>query len=176
MLKRTLIYFTIVCAIGLLFTTCRKYPEGGWSNVAIKHLFGGNHDNSSKTWKLKLYEVNGIDSTSFIIPGNGFTSFQNNEVVFKIIKRKSRDFESRSKSYFFRMDLSSDKNKEITFIGGCWGFGTALPQCYSGICERSIFNPFIEKYPIWKIIRLKKDELVITSSTRDNSYKIILKN
>lgn len=81
---KTLKLFLLICITGTCFTTCKKYPEGGWSNVAIKHLFGGNEDNTSKTWKLKLYEVNSIDSTGFITAENGFTNFQNDEVVFNM--------------------------------------------------------------------------------------------
>ena len=76
-----LMLFSIIL---LSFTTCKRYPEGGWSNVAIKHLFGGHQRGSSKTWHLKKYEVNGIDSTIYITPGNGFTSFENDDIVFKI--------------------------------------------------------------------------------------------
>lgn len=74
------------------------------------------------------------------------------------------------------MDLSSDKNKEIVFIEGCRGFGTPMHQCYNGICERSIFNPFIETYPKWKISKLTKDELILISTVHENKYKLIFKN
>ena len=177
MQKHKYIYlFTMLLSLAL-FTTCRKYPEGGWSNVAVKHLFGNNLDNATKTWKLKLYEVNGIDSTGFITPGNGVTNFENDEVVFKIVKRHSRDYNVSSKSCFFRLDLSKDKNKEMVFIGGSWGYGTTSPQCYNGICERNIFYPFSagSSYVAWKILKLKNDELIISSEKNGYHYKITLK-
>ena len=162
MLNRTLIYFTIVCAIGLLFTTCRKYPEGGWSNVAIKHLFGGNHDNSSKTWKLKLYEVNGIDSTSFITPGNGFTSFQNNEVVFKISMKRYKDYFINSKTFSLGVEFIDNKRK--------LNVGAAFEdQCINGICERDIFRPERDKHSFeWKIIKLTNNELILQGKFKSN--------
>ena len=45
--------FVITC-----FTTCKKYPEGGYTKQGPKRILGN--------WKLSLYEVNGIDSTDLI--------------------------------------------------------------------------------------------------------------
>lgn len=52
-------HITAIAGIVLLFTTCKKYPEGGFQNQAKKHILGN--------WTLTLYEVDGIDSTIFLL-------------------------------------------------------------------------------------------------------------
>lgn len=169
-LFRNIIVFAVIVAF---FNSCHKYPEGGWSNVAIKHLFGSNKDGATKTWKLKLYEVNGIDSTSYLLPGNGLTNFQNNEIKFSIITARANDYFASSVIFSYGLGFSKDK-KMIKFMGGL-STGN-IDQCNSGICERGIFNPnIIDSFVDWKIIKLKSDEFIITTSLT-NSYKIILTN
>ena len=184
MLKKPLIYFIIGCAISLLFTTCKRYPEGGWTNVAKKHLFGGHQKGSSKTWHLKKYEVNGIDSTIYITPGNGYTSFENDEYVFRIDDYSKNDFYGNSKIYGYGIVFGEKKNmfeipkKEIgVAVGNIIPFGSRELQCKSGICERNIFNPnFKNLHLIWKIIKLKSNTLSISAEDNGNFYKIILTN
>ena len=174
---KTLKLFLLICITVTGFTTCKKYPEGGWSNVAIKHLFGGNHDNATKTWKLKLYEVNGIDSTGFITAGNGFTNFQNDAVLFTIKTRKGNDYKSTSLVYEYRIDLSKTDHKTLIFTGGSLDV-VSNSQCYKSVCERNIFNPsfLANPYMIWKILKLKSDELILSGNNNGFSYKLILKN
>jgi hypothetical protein len=182
MLKRTLIYFTIVCAISLLFTTCRRYPEGGWTNVAKKHLFGGHQKGSSKTWHLKKYEVNGIDSTAYIIPGNGVTTFENDEYTFRIDQYSKNDYYGKSKAYVYTLvwgDAQTpfeNSKKEIGILVSNAGL-TREEQCNtnSGICERNIFNPnFNRLHLMWKIIRLTNNSFIISTQDEGNKYIITL--
>lgn len=149
----------------LVSTTCKKYSEGGWSNVAIKHLFGGTQSAAEKTWKLKLYEVNGIDSTFFISPGNGVTHFENETITFGISNARAHDYDFVMKVY--GSGFSFDKQKksiEFTTIGN---------TCKNGICERSIFYPETNlSYGNWSILKLTKHEFIL-SNIGTNHYKII---
>lgn len=123
--------------------------------MAIKHLFGGNHDNATKTWKLKLYEVNGIDSTGFITAGNGFTNFENDEVVFKISMKRYKDYFINSKTFSLGAEFI-DKKRKLNIGAAFEG------QCINGICERDIFRPEHDKHSFeWKITKLTENELIL---------------
>lgn len=171
MQKLKYIYLFITLISLALFITCRKYPEGGWSNVAIKHLFGVNE--TDRVWKLKLYEVNGIDSTSFIIPNNGVTSFENNELRFQnLTTGKELNLFVHTKIFEYKLEFTNRKKTSfIIYINR----GSDTTQCENSVCERNIFNPEKTKFTVfeWKILKLKKNEFIITS-TKINSYKIIL--
>jgi hypothetical protein len=176
-----MIKYSLLIIIFLVFTTCKRYPEGGWSNVAKKHLFGGHKTGSSKTWHLKKYEVNGIDSTMFITPGNGYTSFENDEYTFRIDEYSKNDYYGKSKVYDYTFAWGSKYNlleiskKEIQIGVVGEKSGTSYLQCSSGICERNIFNPFdIRAFITWKIIKLKSNEFIIKSNQNGNNYLIML--
>ena len=176
---KTLKLFLLIAITTLLFTTCKKYPEGGWSNVAIKHLFGGHKTGASKTWYLKKYEVNGIDSIKFITPGNGVTNFENDKIIF--INGSGSDNEAETKVYkygiAFTSGLKDPKIKVvIKFIGGTKDRNISS-QCYEGRCERNVYNPALQfPAPMWDIIKLKADEVIISTTINSNNYKIILTN
>ncbi len=176
---KTLKLIVPLVAITLCFTTCKRYPEGGWSNLAMRHLFGGHKTGSSKTWHLKKYEVNGIDSTMFITPGNGYTSFENDLITFK--NGPGSDNVIRTKVYGFSVSftkgLKDPKIKQkIYFAGGSFS-NIKYSQCYSSVCERNIFKPqVLEIYAEWEILKLKSNEFIIASKTNGNNYKIILNN
>ena len=174
---KTLKLFLLITITILLFITCKKYPEGGWNNVAIKHLFGGQKTGSSKTWHLKKYEVNGIDSTEFIKPGNGVTAFQNDGIDFENRSSSSRNqsLYATTKLYEYRIDFVDKKKLSFTVFTNR---GPDSTQCSASKCERNIFNPVKSKFTVfeWKIIKLKKDELIIISNKNNNNYRIILNN
>ncbi|MBA3665342.1 MAG: hypothetical protein H0W61_14180 [Bacteroidetes bacterium] len=162
---RFIFKYSFILLLLVLLTTCKKYEDGGWSNVAIKHLFGGNESNSNKSWKLKLYEVNGIDSTAYITTGNGVTNFQNDEVKFTLTNARAHDYSYNTKIYYAGLRFQEDK----TSIG----FDVIKYNCQNNLCERNIFNPEFNNYGFyWKIIRLKKSELILTGSA-NNTYKLI---
>ena len=169
-----LILFSIIV---LSFTTCKKHPEGGWSNVAIKHLFGKNSSYAHKTWRLKKYEVNNIDSTIYITPGNGYTSFENDMYTFQMSgKTGLKSFYANTTLY--TMGISFINKRRSLSIGVGKNPGVLLnTQCNISTCERNIFDPFDErKEIIWKIIKLETDELIITTTQNNNNYKISLVN
>ena len=177
MQKHKYIYlFTMLLSLAL-FTTCRKYPEGGWTNVAIKHLFGKNASYSHKTWHLKKYVVNDIDSTVYITPDNGFSSFANNVIDFRISgKSSAKDYYASSKIYDTSISFINKKRVLSVWVNR-QGNLSSNSQCNSSICERNIFNPFNIKNTIdWKINKLTPNEFIITTSQNDNTYIITLGN
>jgi hypothetical protein len=179
MKTKTFLYVISLVVTLTLFTTCKKYPQGSWSNVAMKHLFGGCKKGSSKVWHLKLYEVNGVDSTKFIVAGNGYTNFENGDVTFSV--GSGTEAEARSIVYGYGISFSESANnpkvkRNIQFIGGSRNVNYKI-QSYNNTFERNVFNPQIEKpYLVWTINKLKKDELIIKSNFENISYKIILTN
>jgi hypothetical protein len=166
-LTRILLLFTLI----LIASTCHKYPEGGWSNVAIKHLFGGNKDGSQKVWHLKLYEVDGIDSTFYLSPGNGSTNFTNEAVVFKITTARYKDYFIKTQVFEQGIKLSTHKKNIETINPGIMQCSTIQLKC-----ERNIFSPESNtNFYSWKIIKLTTKELIL-SGFFQSSYKIILKS
>jgi hypothetical protein len=171
---RTVLLLILLSISVLSFTTCKRYPEGGWSNVAMTHLFGKNLKGASKTWHLKKYEINGIDSTSFITPGNGYTSFENDEVVFKIPEDSKSQYRIQTKVYNCGFHFSSPK-LTLELAVGRYIAGIHYLQCYNGVCERNILNPFdLTEEMDWKIQKLTRHELIITITQNNNNYKISL--
>lgn len=172
-MKGLLKYFTLFTLITLL-STCKKYDEGGLINLRMKHLFGGNYNGAKKDWKLKRYEVNGIDSTNFIQGGNLFLNSSQSFVSFQIIDKKNHNYYAETLVYKF--DLGVGK-KEIDLGTLLHSQNNDTSQCFQilnqQLCQRNIFNPEKNKITVWDIIRLKKDELVV-SIKQTNSYKIIL--
>jgi len=167
MKKNKLYTLVVLLFLVFLFNSCHKYPDGGWTNVAIKHLFGANKDMASKTWKLTEYEVNGIDSTSYLRPGNGVTNFQNAEVKFQINNARAHDYFYITKVYNTGFFFSNNK-LSITF-----GNDTAS-QCRLNVCERKIFLPeSTTRLLEWKVIKLTSTEFII-SANANQTYKIIL--
>ena len=173
---RSILYNIIV--LGFLFfslTTCKKYPDGGFVNQTRKHLFGGNDVGDNKTWKLKLYEVNGIDSTYLIQGAASIPDFYEKFVTFELTERKSISCKVNTFLYTY--------NTEVDNVYKKIGFGMKFSkedttQCKLKdnklYCHRNIFFPeFQNKAPNWSIVKLKKDELILALEF-NNSYKIIL--
>ncbi len=173
-LNRSLLII-VVFSFALVFNCCKKYDDGGFIGKTNKHLFGGSKVNSSKTWKLKLYEVNGIDST-YLIPGaNTVPDFYAQFISFKLLDDVKSSNYSASNYYFGTIDHSYKK----ILIGPSNSFNSQDSiQCYSKnnnlVCVRNILIPEIDsKKFLWDIKKLTKKEFIITIQLK-NFYKIIL--
>jgi len=151
-MKLKLIYFfAVVCLI--IFTVCTKYPDGGWSTRAVKHLADGRLSDG-KTWSVSKYVVNGIDSTKEVT-GLSPNSYTVGSATFL------RDFFDktkqvcRTKQYIYNTELTNNKST-LTF-------SRDVNMCSSYLCEYDIFNPLktISGNTVWKIRKLTKDELVL---------------
>lgn len=177
---KTIFKYLIIAITLFTLSTCKKYDEGGIMRQGVRHLFGGRKEGSSKTWKLKLFEVNGIDST-FLIPGaNGIPDFYKETITFTLINSE------RGKG--------SPEYSAVSFLYEHYGsFGLAYPEMTIGkypadytkndslqcktkdnilFCSRDLIFPELNKGFVWQISKLTKNEFIITTQLR-NSYKII---
>ncbi|MES2132615.1 MAG: hypothetical protein V4506_09700 [Bacteroidota bacterium] len=173
-----LFYNAIVFGILLLtLSTCKKYPDGGFVNQTRMHLFGGHKVGDSKTWKLKLYEVNGIDSTYLIQGAGSIPDFYEKFVTFKLTD--SKYICSEAQTYVNTYSSCIDKsNKQITF-GEAYdlsNYDSTQCKIINNVryCGRNIFRPEIKiRSILWNIEKLTKKELIISIKITQ-SYKIIL--
>lgn len=160
-----------------LLSTCKKYPEGGFVNQTRKHLFGGNHVGDSKTWKLKLYEVNGIDSTYLIQGANSIPDFYEKFVTFTY-EGKETSVKYSAKTFTNKYTGSIGTVYKEIGINYDWTNHEDSSQCKlinnTIYCERNILFPeFLDRNATWSIEKLTKKELIITEN-RKNAYRIIL--
>jgi hypothetical protein len=161
-----------------LQTTCKKYEEGGVIRVSRKHLFGERKDNASKTWKLKLYEVNGIDSTQLIMGVNQINNFYEKFITFKLDNKEGFTFKANTALYDYGGTLDQVYKEVILSYGHFPLNNLDSSQCnyYNStlVCSRSILLPegfYTNK--VWKIEKLTKKEFVIKNDGLENKYKIV---
>ena len=163
-MKKLSIFLLIIVAL----TTCKKYPEGGFVNQTRKHLFGGHNVGDSKTWKLKLYEVNGIDST-YLIRNSATPDFY--DITFEMTNKKYSNFTANT--VFQKYTGSVGETFNITFYDIELTQQDSI-QCKSTICYRNIFIPELgTKNRGWNVEKLTSTEIIINKSI-NNSYRIIL--
>ncbi len=162
----------ILMLVCFFLSTCKKYPEGGFVNQTRKHLFGGNHVGDSKTWKLKLYEVNGIDSTGLIQNGSTLDFY---DITFKLVDKKYKDFEANTLFQQYRGSTGSKFNITFYDIEPTKQDSMRCKQLNNSmVCYRNIYIPEIRiKNREWIIEKITANELIISKSI-SNSYRIIL--
>ena len=166
----------------LALNSCKKYPDGGFVNQTRKHLFGGNKVGDHKTWKLKRYEVNGIDSTYLIQGANSIPDFYDQFITFTYSQKGDPSLQYQANTFLYdyqgRLDdvykqltlavlhrpLTKDDSAQCKIISGTY------------YCSRNLFYPeFNNSNKIWDIKKLTKKECVLETTFKlKNSYKIIL--
>lgn len=172
--------YNVLIYIFLLFalSTCKKYPEGGFVNQTRKHLFGGNDAGDSKTWKLKLYEVNGIDSTYLIQGANSIPDFYEKFMTFTYEGKDPSPTYTANTFLYQYGGVFDDTEKQLTL-----GYDPSpkdSTQCKTvdgtRYCCRNLFYPEYNYYgKKWDIKKLTKKECVLESTFKlKNSYRIIL--
>ncbi len=135
--------------LGLLFTRCKKYPDGGLHACAIRNLLTDDND----PWKLKLYEVNGIDSTNLINTGGDSYFYENTLAIFR--EKKSEKLQIQCRNYLYNAILANNK-AELSLSFLTKGIGST---------QREILNPENLTGVTWKIERLKKKQLILLGSS-----------
>jgi hypothetical protein len=154
----------------LSFTTCKRYSEGGWSNLAIKHLFGANQSRNIKNWKLTKYEVNGIDSTEY-------TNLYNSKIEFRIGNCRWKEYyvSFNSPLYSYSLEFSKNLYKHMEFKQSALAGTTLINQYFVTGFYRNVFNPPCSTNMFtWDVIKLTKSELIIQSNINGTNYKISL--
>lgn len=134
----------------IIFSTCKKYPEGGFLKRGPK-IFIKN------SWTLTLYEVNGIDSTN-LINYNGDENYKG-----FIPMRDGSNIIGTLYPTFYHSIQFSDNNRNIRFNTELYDSTKVCilnSSHYSG-CYRMIFNP--EGRPTnWEVLKLNNKEMILT--------------
>lgn len=148
----------------MLFTTCKKYPEGGFTKRGPKNMLG--------EWTLNLYEVDGIDSTD-LINYNGDQGYKT--IIFK------SDAPRDNNPKYMTVDRTNQRtitirnsNKELEIRNDNSSSGKECVTYYftSYKCYRIIFCPEgIDSR--WQIQKLNKQELILTLQ-QSKTYQVKL--
>ncbi|MBK9282833.1 MAG: hypothetical protein IPM51_00775 [Sphingobacteriaceae bacterium] len=158
--------------------TCKKYDEGGLVARRCKNLFGGTKSGSSKTWKLKKYEVDGIDST-YLINTGGIPDFYEKHLTITLVDKKDMCSYNAS-SFIFKYSGTISASYKSIIIGNNIDLITLNSQCRIidniNYCSRNIFYPD-QSDPIseWKITKLTRNEVILHKQNKKN-YHIKLQN
>lgn len=160
-MKNYIKYVLVLISLITLFTTCKKYPEGGYIKKNYKRLIG--------KWKLTLYEVNGIDSTNLI-------NYVGNDLYKDVIfLDNSNSLTVDYQGYIGKSCNIVDSKKNIQFDGG--GINKNCYQYNStNYCYRSYLTPEINVNvgsTKWKILKLTAKEMKLSFS-KTNHYTLIL--
>lgn len=169
-MKASIKYSLIVfCACLLFLSNCKKYPDGGFLRQGPKTFITSKNG----VWKLSLYEVNGIDSTHLIQGPNTIPDFFDSFLSCSYLNKKdNNDIYASSHIYNYLVKFIN-KNADISFVRS----GIETGQCVNtsnGIsCQRNIFNPEGPQLVVFKILKIRDKECILTTSL-NNCYKIIL--
>ena len=123
----------LVFMLSILFSSCKKYNNGGWVSKADKRI-------SAHPWKLEKYLRNGNDETSQLLINNFAEIFAENGAIIR--------------NY-------TDSNGEPFSESGNWSFDNEKMQINLtgvGSIELTIQTSTVSASD-YNIIRLKKDEL-----------------
>ncbi len=139
---KKLTYITLALICTAIFTTCKKYPEGGTIKKGPKNIIG--------EWRLILYEVDGIDSTSLINYNNTddykhvdvTTACSDCEIHMRITGGITYEF-------YFSDDNISIKGKADAYYGA--------KTCFT-FCLKEYFVPEGDSSE-WQILKLDSKEM-----------------
>lgn len=151
----------------LMFNSCHKYPNGGWTTNAVRHLWGGGIFSEGKRWSVTKYVVNNIDSTDFV-NGRSSNSYSLGTFTF------ARDFmdktigTSTSIRYTYNLSFSDSRRSLLTEK-------SATKECNTTRCEYDVLNPLktTDGVTIWKIRQLTSTKLVL-SYLNQSIYELTL--
>lgn len=174
---KKLIIYLLSAAIIITLCTCKKYEEGGFVQLSRKHLFGERRNNASKKWKLKLFEVNGIDSTN-LIPGIiQIPNFHDDFITFTLDNKDGYTGKANTFIFNYNINLGFSPSKELGVVyanSPMKHLDSTQCDLSKNICTRNLLIPeFPRITSTWQIVKLKKNELIIIMNQRNN-YKIIL--
>lgn len=161
-MRKDLFIVGIICCMGLFFTSCKKYPEGGYENRGPKVL-------QKHSWILTLYEVNGIDSTS-LINYNGTEEYKD-VLFYKEAGKYNHQLYAENSGGFIYQIYFTENNSKITFSDEYY----ISKRCFvNGLCFRLFFTPEENAYR-WNILKLNNNEFIIECAQK-NTYKLKFKS
>jgi len=159
--------YILVTLLTVCLTTCKKYHDGGYHYNAFNHLEG--------QWKLKLYEVDRIDSTLLTQGATTIPDYLEKFAYFPMMhngKRREIRLINHHRHYEVTM---GNKKRSIISVTNINNSNFDFSGCLlynSQECQRDVFNPTSDRYFNWKIDKLTKDELILVSLSYN--YKLIL--
>ncbi len=156
-MKKAIKILTALLICGIFFSTCKKYPDGGLHACARRNLL----TKGDEAWQLKLYSVNGIDSTFLINTSDDPYYYSTTLLVFKYKDERTK-FSIHNSKYIYHANLL-EKKSVLTF---------SLYNKLGGPDQTEIFNPEKVNSPVWTVEKLKKKKLVLTANW-NNSYTLI---
>ncbi len=155
----------------IIFSTCKKYPEGGFEKrgpvVLLKH---------NGAWTLTLYEVNGIDSTN-LINYNGNEKYKEVSFYKEDTPYHPHLYGKNFDSFIYIVNFLDD-NTKLSFADGVGSYDNITKYCwvnnsYASGCYRLFFNPEGHS-SVWGINKLTKKELIL-ECRQNHSYKLKFK-
>lgn len=143
----------------LCFFSCKRYPEGGFVKQSKQNILA--------TWKLALYEVNGIDSTD-LINYNNSEAYKHVSFFKNVSTISLAVYSSPTEAASFQ-----DENSKLKFSNGEI---TGIKCDVKNNCYRSFLVPEVtteNPSAIWTIQKLSSKEMRL-SMAQKNNYRIIL--
>lgn len=166
----------------MLFWQCKKYDEGGNVFRSKYRLLGSNNDGGRKSWKLRLYQVNGIDSTYLIKGPQNWPTFYSEFAIFYRSSNDNKYFQTSTYLYEYHTRFDSIKSKKYLTFGDMNYYKTYNNQfgvlngdtiyCRNLFCPEALVGPRIW-YHKWQVKKLTNNELIIEMK-RNNEYRIEL--
>jgi hypothetical protein len=171
---KKLILHTILLSAALIFSTCKKYPDGSKHWKAGKKISGGFWA-PDKYWKITMFTVNGADSLKHYrnYPPNLNSFYDSYDLQIEAIGSvpTTKHFDMRSK--FFRYGSYLTKRKSVLIIKPYFTEDLAYFHSDGTSFEKNIFMPFVKEDQTyaWSIKKLTRQEFIITLENQ-NSYEI----
>jgi hypothetical protein len=161
--------FIFFIMLASFFAACKKYPEGGIS-LFKKEELERDEGQTRHYWGVRKFEVNGVDSTDYIV-SNGDPEIRTKYIWF---------FKTRSESYVATIysgaiaNFGLSKDKRILGVGSINGYGATEYGRDTSVKVRRVIMPY-KGGADWEILRFKTKEMVLRSEGGGNVYILELK-
>ena len=164
--KKPIIYLFALSIFFLFgYIGCKKYPEGGFIYRNDKRIIGN--------WKLKLYEVNGIDSTA-LINYNGNENYKNIMFIEEDTKYNPTIYCQIDRLTESTIAFNNDNNTVNFREYNGPGVGKQCVNSTSLICYKHIFNPE-QNNTVWNILKIKRNEIKLTCNNTSHFVIILVR-
>lgn len=161
-MRQTLFILSTVFSLGLLFNSCKKYPENNlWFNHPGVILGSRDYD---RPWLLEYYSVNNIDSTN----QDFLKAYKEMGLYMLAGNKKSIEYKCPEIIGGF-IRFHDHKEKYIEFRHASWNYN---PNGHGYSSQRNIFlNPNI----VWKIQKINKSAFWVIGEFNNLKYEIHFK-
>ncbi len=171
-----------VCFLILFLSRCKKFDEGGKVFRSKFKLLGSNSDGARKSWGLKKFVVNGIDSTTLIKGPSKWPTYYSEYVIFYRENNDDEHFRSSTYLYEYYTSFDSIKKKRILTFSDMNYYKTYKNQfgvvngdaihCRNLFCPEEYLGHSNWHYN-WTVKKLTDSELIMELKLK-NHYRIEL--